>query len=254
MGSPLDVASYFSIPAIEIVALVLAVCWPSVRAKRWLVSSMALFVALHVSVRLLDLALMYKWIRAFDNRGAVVLFRLAGVSAGILLAVFAVSVRTGLLRGGLAVGPDADDRGPRFPATGRDTESRGVPAAIPATFWQSLSPRQREAMVRLRIRAGDRGSQLVAELVQSGFAPSEAAAWVSRAFASARFGAALYAVGGVLVIIAGVGASLLSYSLAREAALRGGTGGFSYLIWYGAVLGGVLSGLSATLVQFKYRW
>ena len=99
----------------------------------------------------------------------------------------------------------------------------------------SRSQRQWEAVVRQRIRRGDAGHSVLADLAESGVPPDQARRLVDEAIASARRRGMVTAVAGAVLALLGIGLTAASYSSARHSY---GSGVHYYWVWWGAVVAG----------------
>lgn len=101
---------------------------------------------------------------------------------------------------------------------------------------EGRSPRQWQALARVRVRQGQRGTAIADEFVQQGLDPAVAGNIADDAMRAARSGAVWLLVFGIFFALLGVVVTVVE-CLQGASRAYGGT----YLIWFGPVLfGGIV--------------
>ena len=116
-------------------------------------------------------------------------------------------------------------------------------------LWQSLSPRQIQAKIGLRIRRGEPGAKLLEELVASGISEAQGSVLVNQAINSARSAALVLVFIGMSGIVLGLTVTVVSYAGAASRSAGG-----EYIIWFGPVVVGIICAILGFARLSKYRW
>lgn len=114
---------------------------------------------------------------------------------------------------------------------------------------ESRSPRQWEAIVKLRIRQGESGTTLLGYLVEKGLPQDQARQIAENAIRSARSGSLILVTIGSVAVLLGIVVTVASYLVAASSPFGG-----TYYIWWGPVVCGLVALLVGVVRLSRIHW
>ena len=121
--------------------------------------------------------------------------------------------------------------------------------------WAAMSQRQREAALRVQIRAGRAGRDIYAEMVQCGLLSKDVERLIKDAISKERGTALAFLLGGGGSLAMCVTLStIIWYSSALEAASQVGGSVHYYYAWIGGIMIGIVLAIIGFVRICTFRW